>query len=65
MGVGAVIPGWDIGIMSMNVGEKSQIVVNSEYGYGDEGKAGVIPGGATMVFNVELLDIIEEEPVQE
>lgn len=51
--------------MSMNVGEKSQIVVNSEYGYGDEGKAGVIPGGATMVFNVELLDIIEEEPVQE
>ena len=65
VGVGAVIPGWDIGIMSMNVGEKSQIVVTSDYGYGDEGRPGIIPGGATMVFNVELLDIMEEETVQE
>ena len=60
VGVGAVIQGWDIGIMSMEVGEKSQIVITSDYGYGDEGRPGIIPGGATMVFNVELLDVIKQ-----
>lgn len=60
VGVGAVIQGWDIGIMSMEVGEKSQLVITSDYGYGDEGRTGIIPGGATMVFNVELLDVIKQ-----
>ena len=61
IGVGAVIQGWEIGIMSMTVGEKSQIVVTSDYGYGDEG-SGPIPGGATMIFNVEFLDMWTPEP---
>ena len=61
IGVGAVIQGWEIGIMSMTVGEKSQIVVTSDYGYGDEGR-GSIPGGATMIFNVEFLDMWTPEP---
>lgn len=60
VGVGAVIKGWDIGIMSMEVGEKSQIVITSDYGYGDEGRPGIIPGGATMVFSIEFLDIIKD-----
>ena len=70
VGVGAVIPGWDIGLMSMEVGEKAQIVVNSDYGYGEEGR-GPIPGGATMIFSIEFLDMwkpepeaVQEEPVE-
>ena len=54
--------------MSMEVGEKSQIVITSDYGYGDEGRPGVIPGGATMVFSLEFLDIVkntEEEQASE
>ena len=54
--------------MSMEVGEKSQIVITSDYGYGDEGRPGIIPGGATMVFSIEFLDIIkdnEEEQVSD
>ena len=47
--------------MSMTVGEKSQIVVTSDYGYGDEG-SGPIPGRATMIFNVEFLDMWTPEP---
>ena len=46
--------------MSMEVGEKSQIVITSDYGYGDEGRPGIIPGGATMVFSIEFLDIIKD-----
>ena len=52
--------------MSMEVGERAQIVINSDYGYGDEGR-GAIPGGATMIFSIEFLDMWtpEEEQVEE
>ena len=57
IGVGRVVKGWDVGIMSMELGEKAELTVASDYGYGDRGRPGVIPGGATMIFKVELIAI--------
>jgi len=55
IGTGQVIKGWDIGIMSMKLGEKADLVIKSEYAYGQMGAPPKIPGGATLVFTVELL----------
>ena len=57
VGEGRVIRGWDIGIMSMEVGERAELTIQSDYGYGDKGRGKHIPGGATMIFYVELLEI--------
>ena len=57
IGVGRVVEGWDIGIMSMNLGEKAELTIESDYGYGDNGRPPSIPGYATMIFTVELLGI--------
>ena len=57
IGQGMVIKGWDLGIMSMQVGEKAQLVIKSEYGYGQSGSPPTIPGGATLIFDVELVSI--------
>ena len=58
VGLGRVISGWDIGIMSMELGEKAELTIASDYGYGDRGSSrGGIPGGATMIFTVELVEI--------
>ena len=57
IGVGRVVKGWDIGIMSMELGEKAELTIASDYGYGDRGRKGRIPGGATMIFKVELIEI--------
>lgn len=62
IGVGQVIKGWEEGILGMCVGEKRQLVVPPEMGYGDQGAGDIIPGGATLYFDVELLDT-EEGPV--
>jgi peptidylprolyl isomerase len=57
IGTGQVIAGWDKGIMRMQVGEKADLFIKSEYGYGAQGSPPKIPGGATLVFTVELLDV--------
>ncbi|GAA0747999.1 MULTISPECIES: peptidylprolyl isomerase [Flavobacteriaceae] len=57
VGVGQVIPGWDEGICLLNVGDKARLVIPSDLGYGSRGAGGVIPPNATLVFDVELMDV--------
>jgi FKBP-type peptidyl-prolyl cis-trans isomerase len=52
-----VIKGWDQGLVGMAVGEKRKLTIPSSLGYGDSGSGAKIPGGATLVFTVELLKI--------
>jgi len=61
LGVGQVIKGWDEGIVGMCVGEKRKLTVPPELAYGEQGAGDVIPGGATLVFDIELIDT-EEGP---
>ncbi len=57
VGVGQVIEGWDEGIMLLNVGDKARFVIPSHLGYGSQGAGGVIPPNATLIFDVELVDV--------
>lgn len=57
IGVGYVIKGWDIGVVGMKVGGKRKLTIPSELGYGKYGVDPVIPGDATLIFEVELLKI--------
>jgi FKBP-type peptidyl-prolyl cis-trans isomerase len=55
--MGQVIAGWDEGIMLLNKGDKARFVIPSDLGYGAQGAGGVIPPNATLIFDVELMDI--------
>jgi peptidylprolyl isomerase len=57
LGMGQVIPGWDIGLRGMQVGATRQLVVPPELAYGEKGAGGVIPPNATLIFEIELLEV--------
>ncbi|WP_422860513.1 peptidylprolyl isomerase [Flagellimonas sp. S174] len=57
LGVGQVIPGWDEGIALLKVGDKARFVIPSHLAYGSAGAGGVIPPDATLIFDVELMDV--------
>ncbi len=56
-GVGMVIPGWEKAVVGMKVGQKCRVTIPPHLGYGPYGAAGVIPPNATLVFEMELVDV--------
>ena len=57
LGVGQVIKGWDEGLQLMQVGDKARFVIPSHLAYGSQGAGGTIPPDATLIFDVELMDV--------
>ena len=60
LGARRVIPGWEEGIQLLNVGAKATLIIPPELGWGSRGAGSVIPPNATTIFDVELIEIIED-----
>lgn len=58
LGAGMVIRGWDEGVQGMKVGGTRKLTIPADLGYGAAGAGGVIPPNATLIFEVELLNIL-------
>ncbi len=57
IGIGQVIQGWDTGVAEMKIGEKARLIIPAHLGYGAHGAGAAIPPNATLVFDVELIDV--------
>jgi FKBP-type peptidyl-prolyl cis-trans isomerase FkpA len=57
LGAGNVIKGWDQGVIGMKIGESRRLIIPADLAYGDSGAGGVIPPGATLVFDIDLVAI--------
>ena len=57
LGVGSVIKGWDLGVKGMKVGGNRKLTISPELGYGNQGAGSIIPPGAKLVFEIDLLGV--------